>query len=50
MHVHVVDNASADGTPELVSQRFPEVKLTALDWNAGFSRANNLALAQSSAP
>ncbi|MGZ5313880.1 MAG: glycosyltransferase, partial [Solirubrobacterales bacterium] len=48
--IHLVDNASTDGTPELVSERFPEVKLTALEWNAGFSRANNLVLAQSSAP
>src|SRR3954451_17638269 len=36
MLVHVVDNASTDGTPELIRDEFPEVKLHALEWNAGF--------------
>jgi GT2 family glycosyltransferase len=48
--VHVVDNASTDGTPEMVREEFPEVKLHALDWNSGFCVANNLALAQLEAP
>ena len=42
--VHVVDNASTDGTPEMVRAEFPEVRLHALDWNAGFCIANNVAL------
>jgi len=42
--VHVVDNASGDGTPEMVRTEFPEVVLDALTVNAGFSVANNLAL------
>jgi N-acetylglucosaminyl-diphospho-decaprenol L-rhamnosyltransferase len=50
MVVHVVDNASADGTPEMVRDEFPEVRLRALDWNSGFCVANNLVLRESRAP
>jgi GT2 family glycosyltransferase len=40
----VVDNASTDGSIELVEDRFKWVKLTKLDKNLGFAVANNLAL------
>lgn len=40
----VVDNASRDGSVEMVAREFPEVKLHALKENAGFARANNIAL------
>ena len=40
----VVDNASSDGSAELVRRHFPGAKLIELDQNAGFGRANNLAL------
>ena len=50
MLVHVVDNASADGTPEMVRDEFPEVRLHVLDWNSGFCYANNLALAEVRSP
>ncbi len=50
MLVHVVDNASTDGTPEMVREEFPEVRLHALDWNSGFCYANNLALGEVRAP
>lgn len=49
MLVHVVDNASGDRTPELVRREFPEVKLTELTLNSGFSVANNVALRASRA-
>jgi N-acetylglucosaminyl-diphospho-decaprenol L-rhamnosyltransferase len=39
--VIVVDNASRDGTAELVSEEFPEVTLVELRDNAGFGRAVN---------
>ena len=39
--VVVVDNGSTDGTVELVSQRFPDVRVVALDENVGFGRAIN---------
>jgi hypothetical protein len=42
--VWVVDNASTDGTPEMVMDAFPAVKLIASDENRGFAAANNLAL------
>jgi N-acetylglucosaminyl-diphospho-decaprenol L-rhamnosyltransferase len=42
--VWVVDNASADGTPEMVAEAFPTVNLLASDENLGFVRGNNLAL------
>ena len=42
--VSVVDNASGDGTAEMVRSHFPEVRLFACDRNLGFSAANNLAI------
>lgn len=42
--VYVVDSASTDGTAEIVSSGFPEVRLIASRENLGFGRANNLAL------
>lgn len=40
----VVDNASSDGSVEMVRIEFPQVKLLANCENLGFARANNLAL------
>lgn len=45
--VIVVDNASRDGSPEMVKERFPQVELLANGENAGFARANNQAIRQS---
>lgn len=42
----VVDNASSDGSVELVRQKFPDVKLIANVENVGFARANNQAIRQ----
>jgi N-acetylglucosaminyl-diphospho-decaprenol L-rhamnosyltransferase len=50
MLVHVVDNASADGTAEMVRDEFAAVVLHALDWNSGFSVGNNIVLRRSRAP
>ncbi len=41
--VIVVDNASIDGTPDLVTQHFPWVVLIRNDYNYGFARATNQA-------
>jgi GT2 family glycosyltransferase len=43
----VVDNASTDGSPELVRQHFPHVKLICNESNLGFARANNIGIRQS---
>ena len=43
--VFVVDNNSVDGSAEMVRKRFPEVILIENKFNAGFSKANNQALA-----
>jgi N-acetylglucosaminyl-diphospho-decaprenol L-rhamnosyltransferase len=43
--IHVVDNASSDGTVAMVREEFPTVKLLEVGRNAGFSVANNLVLA-----
>jgi GT2 family glycosyltransferase len=40
----IVDNASSDGTAELLRSQFPRVRLIANAENVGFSRANNQAL------
>ncbi|MBP6732366.1 MAG: glycosyltransferase, partial [Chitinophagales bacterium] len=42
--VFVVDNASADGSVEMVQQKFPFVKTIANKNNVGFSKANNQAI------
>jgi GT2 family glycosyltransferase len=42
--VFVVDNASADGSCQMVKQRFPDVKLIENKQNFGFSYANNQAM------
>jgi len=42
--VFVVDNASTDGSPEMVGKEFPEVRLIANEQNRGFAAANNQAL------
>lgn len=42
--VHVVDNASSDGSPQMVRERFPAVDFVASSENLGFTRGNNLAL------
>ena len=50
MSVHVVDNASGDGTAEMVAREFGEVGLTASESNLGFSAANNVAIRAGDAP
>jgi GT2 family glycosyltransferase len=42
--VFVVDNNSVDGSADMVSQKFPQVKLIVNRENVGFSRANNQAI------
>jgi len=44
----VVDNASSDGSAQMVSQCFPAVRLIASDSNLGFARGNNMGVAHSS--
>lgn len=42
--VVVVDNASTDGSPDMVKTEFPQAHLIASDVNGGFSYGNNLGL------
>ena len=43
--VIVVENASGDGTAEMVREEFPRVRLIALDENVGFGAGSNLGAA-----
>ena len=49
VEVIVVDNLSSDGSAEMVQEEYPWVVLIRNDTNVGFARANNQAIAISSA-
>jgi GT2 family glycosyltransferase len=46
--VIVVDNASTDGTPEMIAELFPEFELIRNPDNLGFAKANNIGIERSS--
>ena len=48
LEVFVVDNASSDGSAEMVRAEFPEVTVIANEVNLGFAAANNRALERAS--
>ncbi len=50
VRVIVVDNASADGTPEMLREEFPWVTLVESGGNLGFGRASNLGIRASNEP
>ncbi len=43
----IVDNHSEDGTPEMLRDEFPDVRLLVNDHNTGYTRPNNQALRES---
>jgi GT2 family glycosyltransferase len=47
--VYVVDNGSIDGTVDDLAEEFPGVKVIANTENAGFAKANNMAISDSEA-
>lgn len=49
MEVWVVDNASTDGSSEMVEKKFPQAELIKSDTNTGFSKGNNLGLKKAKA-
>lgn len=46
----VVDNASTDGSPEMVAHEFPDVTLVRSSQNLGFARANNIGIQRATSP
>lgn len=44
LDIVVVDNGSTDGSIEMLTREFPEIRLIALGKNVGFARANNRAV------
>src|ERR1051326_3261997 len=48
VEVIIVDNASTDGSAEMVEREYPAFRLIRSDSNLGFAAANNLAIKQSS--
>lgn len=50
MAIHVIDNASGDGTVDAVRSEFPEVATTAAQRNLGFGAASNLGIRSGNHP
>lgn len=50
VHLIVVDNGSADGSRELIRDKFPAVQLVCLERNYGFCRAVNVGVEHSKTP
>ncbi len=48
LDIIVMDNASTDGSAQMVSSEFPDVRLIAMDRNLGFAQANNRAMSEMS--
>ena len=46
MEIIVVDNASSDGSSEMIRARFPNVKVIRSEENLGFAKGNNVAIRQ----
>jgi GT2 family glycosyltransferase len=46
MEIIVVDNASIDGSSEMIKARFPYVRLIRSEENLGFAKGNNVAIRQ----
>ncbi len=46
IEVIVVDNASTDGSPDMVKDLFPQIKLIRNKENLGFAKANNIGIRQ----
>ena len=46
VEVLIADNASRDGSPEMIAARFPRARLIRNERNLGFSAGNNVALRQ----
>ncbi len=44
LHVLVIDNNSADGTPQRIADRFPSLEQIRLERNHGFAAANNIGI------
>jgi len=44
MEIIVVDNASSDGSSEMIKARFPQVKVIRSEENLGFAKGNNVAI------
>lgn len=50
VEIIVLDNASTDGSPQMIEQDYPLVKLIASKVNTGFSKGNNIAMIESKNP
>lgn len=44
VNILAIDNASTDGTPQIIRERFPQVEVIETGQNLGFGKANNIGL------
>ncbi len=44
IHIIAIDNGSADGTPEIIRNKFPSVQVIQNSENLGFGKANNIGI------